>query len=760
MKRKLTYLSAAMVLAACQAAWGQGMIVPVRPDVPIRGHWSVKYHHARITVRDQVASVHVDQAFENHAGGDLEVEYFFPIPPGAAIESLTMLVNGTELPGKLMEAKEARRIYEDIVRRKKDPALLEYMGYGLYRTRAFPLQKGKPANVVITYTTVCRKDLDAVEVLYPLNTEKYSTKKVEDVKVEVDIQARADITAVYSPSHDLEVKRLEPRRVLATYHAKDELPDTDFQVYYKAADEKIGATVLSHRGNPKQDGYFLVLVSPNPKTSAAHVASKDLVVVLDHSGSMAQNGKMDQAKEALRQVLGSLGVEDRFNVVTFCDSVDTVFAKLTAAGKEKVAEAVEALDRLSPTGGTNIDEALTMAMGMFEKDDRPGYVLFLTDGIPTVGERNEGQIVKNITKANAAKVRLFALGVGYDVNVKLIDKLVDVNRGVSDYVKPKEPLEVKVSRLYDKIKKPVMTELKVAFEGVRTTMTYPRELPDLFDGGQMLLVGRYDDGAATKLTVSGNLAGRNQTFEYKAVLAKESETNRYKFVERLWAVRRVGYLLDEIQLNGESKEVVDELVRLSTEYGIMTPYTAFLADETVALNKAGEVGRLARGHADALAGTSTGGAGHVASDVRRKLREAERAAGSSGPAPTARLAPGLTPADDGRSGKDAGVKVYGYTSTRAYEEGKAESRLESVTLAGDKTLFRRGDVWLAKEAAEKLDLAKGLENLENVKVIERFSEAYFKLVHENTLDENRVMASQPPDREMILELRGQFYRIK
>jgi len=758
MKGKLICLTVAtMVLAACQAARGQGMIVPVRPDVPVRGHWSVKYHHAKITVRDQVATVHVDQAFENHAARDLEVEYFFPIPPGAAIDSLTLLVDGKELPGKLMEAKEARRVYEDIVRRKKDPALLEYMGYGLFRTRAFPLQKGKPASIVVTYTTVCRKDLDVVEVLYPLNTEKYSTKKVEDVKVQVDIKARADITAVYSPSHDLTVKRKGPRRVLATYEAKNELPDTDFQVYYTAADEKIGATVLSHRGDPKQDGYFLVLVSPNPNTAEVAVASKDVVIVLDHSGSMAQHGKIDQAKEALRQVLGSLGTEDRFNVVTFCDSVDTVFGKLTPAGKEKVSEAVDALDRLNPTGGTNIDEALTAAMGMFEADERPGYVLFLTDGLPTVGERNEGQIVKNVEKANGGKVRLFALGVGYDVNARLIDKLVATNRGVSDYVKPKEPLEVKVSRLYDKIKKPVMTDVTVAFEGVRTKMTYPRELPDLFDGGQILLVGRYEDGAATKLTVSGTLAGRKRTFEYKAVLAKASETNRYKFVERLWAVRRVGFLLDEVQLNGETKEVVDELVRLSTEYGIMTPYTSFLADESVALNKAGDIRRLAIRRAEGLARTSTGGAGHVASYNRRVLSEAKRAAAPGGPVPTARPAPGLAMEDAARA---RGARVYGYSTTKDYEDGKAKDRLESVNVVGGKTLFRRGEVWLSKEAAEKLDLAKGLDNLKDVQVIERFSDAYFKLVRENTIDENRALATQVPNQELIIQLRGKLYRIK
>ena len=757
MKGKLIYLTVAtMVLAACQAAWGQGMIVPVRPDVPVRGHWSVKHHHVKITVRNQVASVHVDQAFENHASRDLEVEYFFPIPPGAAINSLTMLVDGKELPGKLMEAKEARRIYENIVRRKKDPALLEYMGYGLYRTRAFPLQKGKPANVVITYDMVCPKDYDLVEVSYPLNTDKYSAKKIDDVKVDVDIKARADITAIYSPSHDLEITRKGPRRVLVSYHVKKALPDTDFQVYYKAADEKIGATVLSHRGKATEDGYFMVLISPNTAGGAVHVASKDLVVVLDHSGSMAQHGKMEQAKEALRQVLGSLGAEDRFNVVTFCDSVDTIFPKLVPADKEKVSEAVDVLDRLHPTGGTNIDEALTMAMGLFEKDERPGYVLFLTDGLPTVGERKEGAIIKNVRASNEGKVRLFALGVGYDVNVRLIDKLVRTNRGVSDYVKPTESLEVKVSGLYKKIKNPVMIDMKLSFEGVKMRMTYPRELPDLFDGGQVLMVGRYADGASTKLTLTGRLGGKKQTFDYKVVLAKESETKRYRFVERLWAVRRVGFLLDEIQLNGETKEVVDEMVRLSKLYGIMTPYTAFLADETVALNRAGDVRRMGRARAERLAGTTTGGAGHVAAYARKSLGEARRAPVSA-PRPAGSAPAGVAMAEDSR---DRGGKMHGYADTADYEAGKKDLGLETVAVAGNKTLFRRGEIWLSIEAAEELDLAKGVENIEKLKVIERFSDDYFELIRKNTTDENRVMATQRPGEELIIKLRGTFYRIK
>ncbi|MDY7010034.1 MAG: VIT and VWA domain-containing protein [Planctomycetota bacterium] len=727
----------AAVLFVGQVVLADGMIVPVRPELPVRGHWSVKYHHVKVTVRDQVASVHIDQEFVNDSHGDIEVEYLFPIPPGAAIDSMTMVVDGKELTGKLMEAAEARKIYEDIVRRKKDPALLEYMGSGLYRTRAFPLQRGKPARVVVTYKTVCRKDYDLVEVFYPLNTEKFSSRKIDDVKVTVDIKAKADITAVYSPTHDLNVDRKDPRHVIATYKVENAIPDTDFQVYYKSADEKIGATVLTYKPDGDKDGYFMMLVSPNPGLAGKAVGSKDIVIALDRSGSMSTHNKIGQAKESLRYVLGSLGEEDRFNVITFSDSVDTFFPKMVDATKKNVDEALEMLDRIEATGGTALAEAVNTSLGMCDKSDRPKYVLFLTDGLPTIGERDEGEIIKASKKANQSDARLFAFGVGYDVNVRLIDNLVRANRGVSDYVKEAEPLEAKISSLYNKIKRPVMTDVKTDFEGVKTTMTYPQELPDLFDGGQILMVGRYDDGGKTTLEVTGKLEGKTQRFEYEVTLAKLSESTRNAFVERLWAVRRVGFLLDQIQLNGESKEVVDELVRISKKYGIMTPYTAFLADESVNLGKSAELRERAGHESGRLADSYKGVGGQMDATNRGKLNMATRAPAASGVR------------------HDQSAEQFGYSDGHAYEAGERK-RIANVQNVGNQTLYRRGNVWLAP-GTEKLDLKK---DAEKIKEIRRFDKEYFELVRKNTIEQNQVLASQRADEELVINLRGQTYRIR
>ncbi len=753
--------AAVVVLAASAAAWADGMIIPIRPIIQIRGSWSVKYHNVDIKVRDQVAMVSIDQAFENTGPGVLEVEYVFPVPPDAAIDSMTLMVDGKEFAAKLYKADEARRIYESIVRAKKDPALLEYVGFGMYKTSAFPLQPGKPCRVLVNYKMVCHKDRDLVEVWYPLNTEKFSAKKIASVKVSVDIESKSDITSVYSPTHDLNVKRQDPRHINATFEAKDTLPATDFQVFYRAADEKVAATLLTSQPQAKEDGYFLMLVSPNPRDSQTSVMPKDVVLALDRSGSM--NGeKIKQAKAAAAQVISSLNKEDQFNVVVYSDSVEAFFGnELAAADKAHVDRALETLDRIDAGGGTNIAEAMTLSLKVLKgsPSSRPKYVIFMTDGLPTVGETDEGKILKQIAEGNKdCSARVFAMGVGYDVNVRLLDKLVGDNNGRSDYCKPQEPMEPKISSLYNKIKNPVMTDLAVELGKLKVRDLYPRKLGDLFEGDQIVLVGRYDadsvkdlsSGAGgtfqTQLVVRGNYLGRSKTFEYPVTVCSPGPDLRYGFVEKLWAVRRVGYLLDEIQLHGKNQEVIDELVKLSLKYGIITPYTSFLADERTVLHDASVLRREAAKAAEGLAGDVSGAGAQVGAMARQSLNSA------AAPAPASQAAEYSAQT----AGKGSGnAQVYGNTTVRAYEADKKE-KADSVRNVDNQTLYRRGNVWVADSAA-KVDMDKDRDKIQTV---HRYSDEYFKLVHGNTAEENRVMASQQANEELLVTLRGQTYNIK
>ncbi len=772
MTRQIFVFALVLVAVLAGPVLGDGFIVPVdRSDTvvtqPIRGPWAVKYHHVDIRVRDQVASVTVDQEFVNTTGGMLEVEYFFPVPPGAAIDGMTLIVNGKEFKAKLLEAEKAREIYEGIVRKKKDPALLEYAGFGLYRTSAFPLEKDKPARVQVTYNQVCKKNGETTEVWYPLNTEKFSARRIEDVRVTMDIKSPADISAVYSPTHSLNVDRKDPRHVIATYHEKDTLPTMDIQVFYKSSNAAVGATLLTHQPAEDADGFFLMLVSPNPRGNKDRVVPKDVVLVLDHSGSMSGD-KIRQARSAVTFVLNHLNSEDRFNVVAYSDGVRALFDGMTTANEENIKRAVGDIDRIDAGGGTAIHAALQAAMKQWADDEtkRPRYVLFLTDGLPTVATEgrpettDEKVIITDTAKANATDARLFAFGVGYDVNVRLLDSLTRDNGGLSEYVKPNEPIEAKVAALYKKIKNPVMTGLAFSIPGVKTYDTYPREIGDLFEGDQIVLAGRYSAADAAQLptreagagqaqlVITGTYEGEHRSFEYPVTISANMHRLGFDFVEKIWATRRVGFLMDQIQLNGESEELVEELVRLSKQYGIMTPYTSFLADETTELHDDMALQQRGMQEAGRLKQDVSGSSGQMAAGARQSLNRNRATIAKSAPAPVP-AEPGM-PAD----AAEVGSTMFGQSDQDAYEANEKQN-VGGVRNVGNQAVYQRGKVWVAANATDvDLDEAK------DVQTVERFSEEYFKLVTANTRGENEIFAQQQAGEELVIRLRGQVYHIR
>ncbi len=732
---KRTACPATVIIAlVASCAWADGLIVPVRPEIRVSGSWAVKYHKVEIKVRDQVADVSIDQAFVNTGGSTIEVEYIFPLPPQAAIDGLTLLVDGKEFTGKVLSKEEARRTYESIVRSKKDPALLEYVDYGLYKTSAFPLNPGKDVRVVVHYTDVCKRDRNVIEVFYPLNTEKFSARPIDEVEVKADIRARGPISVVYSPTHDVDIKRPSPEHVVATYRVEKQTPASDFRLMYQPSGDPVGATVLSHRPRDGEDGYFLLMVSPTPQAEDKTITPKDLVLVLDRSGSMS-GAKIDQAKSALRYVLQNLNPDDRFGVVVYSDAVDPLHDALVPNTPDNVKKTLDTLDRVDARGGTNIYDALGAGLRFFNNrasnGERAAYVLFLTDGLPTVGHTSESDILKNAKECNTASARVFALGVGYDVNVRLLDRLVRENRGTSDYVKQNEPLEAKISSLYAKLMNPVMTDLAVSFSNVKTTMTYPQTVPDLFDGDQIVLAGRYDRPGATSVVVTGRYQGKTRTFEYSANLADRSDKFSYAFIEQIWAARRIGFLLDEIQLRGRSEEVVDELVRLSKQYGIITPYTSFLADERTILDDHLTLRREAGDSVRALTESISGGAGQMHAKNRDALNTLQLAAPAAGP-----------------------VQMYGMSTVAQYEKDETQS-VASVQNLANRAFYRRGRQWIDSRIADR-DLEKLQREAQTVR---QFSEDYFKLVAANSPSDNQILATQRPGEELLVELRGTVYRI-
>jgi Ca-activated chloride channel family protein len=592
----------AAALAAAPALRADGFIIPDhRPGNPVPP-LSVKYHHVKVEIVGQVAKTSVDQVFLNHFGRDIEGTYLFPVPEGASVSDFAMYIGNERVKGEILDSSEARRVYEDIVRRMRDPGLLEYMGRNLFRARVYPIPANGEKRVQISYTEVLKSENGLVRYLYPLNTEKFSRDPLDDVSISVGIESPVPLVNVYSPSHKVSVRKDAEGRARVGYEEKRVRPDKDFVVYYSLSKDDVGLSFLNWEG--PDGGYFMLLAAPRFAAAGERVVDKRIVLVLDSSGSMSGT-KIRQAKEAARFIINHLGRGDEFTLVDFDDGVSAFSDGLVPATGENVDRALKFVEAIEDSGGTNINEALLAALSRMPGGDRPNYVLFLTDGLPTVGTTETADILRNIARANDRRSRIFAFGVGHDVNTQLLDRISSDHRGTSVYVDEGEDLEVALSGFYEKIASPVLAELAVDIQGIETSQVYPRVLPDLFKGSQLVLVGRYRGKGPMTAILTGKTGREAKRFVLESRPLDRSD--RFGFLPRLWATRRIGYLLEEIRLQGSSEELVGEIRRLGLKYGIVTPYTSFLVTE----QEAESFDAAAPSAREAVLGGVVGGVGAV-----------------------------------------------------------------------------------------------------------------------------------------------------
>ncbi len=626
--RWLGFLAALVVSCHWVApARPQGIIIDRRPTVPFRHSYEIREVSIDGRVRDQVAEVQVSQTFHNPGSTQLEAEFLFPLPEEGAIQNFVLMVDGRELPGRLLPKDEARRIYEEVVRSKRDPALLEYMGRGLYRTSVFPIPPGADRKVTMRFTQLCKRERNLVEFAYPLSTQKFTSKPIQRLMVNVSIQSKEAIKSIYCPSDDARIERFGERDVRVSMERHEVVPSRDFRLVYTLAEGAFSANVLSIKPSESEDGYFLLLASPEVKPPDARPLPKTVIFVIDRSGSMAGK-KIEQARKALKSVLNNLREADLFNIVAYDDRVESFRPELQRYDTRVREEAERFVDNIREGGSTNIDSALKSALAMIQDSSRPSYVLFLTDGLPTAGETRELSIAENCRSANSRRSRVFCFGVGFDVNARLLDRLSGGNSGTSEYVKPDEDIESHVAGFYSKMTRPALSDVKISLAGVDVNRSYPRDIPDLFEGGQIVWAGRYRQSGRTTIRVTGKVAGEQRSLEFPAELAGAYGGSSYDFVERLWAVRRLGDLIDQIDMHGQNRELIDELVSLSTKYGILTPYTSFLADERVTLHATLANAATAT---EALVDLQevTGRSGVAQREFKQKLMQADREDGAS-----------------------------------------------------------------------------------------------------------------------------------
>ncbi|MCB9845729.1 MAG: VWA domain-containing protein [Phycisphaeraceae bacterium] len=612
-RRIVSWLSGVVVGAASLGAGAQvqvesfapNIVVPqsrviVAPDWqnPIR----VASVNSTIDINEQVASTTLRMTLTNPSSRQQEAEVLLPVPEGAAIRYFKLDGLGGDGGARLLPRDEARRIYESIVRRMKDPAILEFAGCGFIRSNVFPVPAQGTQVITLTYEQLLPAVAGRIDYTLP------RTQSLEDTGIDwaIEVTARSErgIASVFSPSHTLLIEQQpgdhEQKRVRLQVANAGDPGSLMLSLVLRDSGSGMAGTFMAYPdpnvATGGRGGYVMFLASVPPVENRPTIR-REVTLVIDRSGSM-RGEKIEQARAAALQVIEALNDGEFFNIFDYSDVVDSFSAAPVAKDTQSVARAREYIANIKAIGGTNIHDALVEALRQPPTQGTLPMVLFLTDGLPTIGQTRESVIRDAARHANTHERRIFSFGVGFDVNAPLLTAIARDTRASGTFVQPKEDVEVKVGQVFRRLSGPVLAKPVLSLRAENPAVlgiaplkeVLPRELPDVYEGDQLLIVAQHVSDEPVVFQVRGNYLGRERTFEFR--FDPSVATTRHAFVSRVWAMRKIGSLLEQIRLGSADlpasvdpssdprfKELVDEIVRLSMDFGVMTEYTAFLADE-------------------------------------------------------------------------------------------------------------------------------------------------------------------------------------
>jgi Ca-activated chloride channel family protein len=540
-----------------------------------------------VVIREQVASTMMEVQLQNPGSTRQEAELLMPVPDGAVVRGFSVRGQGAEPSAQLLPRTEARRTYEGIVAQARDPALLEFAGFNLVRSSVFPVEPGATQAVRLTYEHLLTASGARVDYVLPRSE---SVEYRVPWEIAVKITSKTPLATVYSPSHRLRIARPEPTAASVALARGAGTEPGPFRLSFLRERGDISASLFAYPDPKVGGGYFLLLAGLPPASprSEAAVLKREVTLVIDRSGSM-RGEKLAQVREAALQVLAGLDPDEAFNVILYNEAVEPMTAQPVRKSRTALKEAAEFLDGMTARGGTNIHDALLKALRQPPTPGTLPIVLFLTDGLPTVGQTSEAAIRELTRRGNPHQRRIFTFGVGVDVNSPLLEKIAYENRATTTFVLPGEDVEAKVAAVFQRLRGPVLADVTLALqEGDgrrRTRELIPARIPDVFEGDQIVVLGQYLGEEPLEFSLRGNFRGTSREFRFR--LGVDQASTRNGFVPRLWASRKIGLLIDAIREQGDTigsatappRELVDEVVRLSTEFGILTEYTAFLARE-------------------------------------------------------------------------------------------------------------------------------------------------------------------------------------
>lgn len=707
------------------------IIIPPVPPRPWPGREVVELTAVDVSIEiaDQVSTTTLDLSLTNPAGTPMEAQMVLPVPDGVAIRALQWDGTGPEPKAELLPRDEARRIYESIVRGNRDPALVEFVGMNLIRSSVFPVPARSTQHLRLTYEQVLPRDANRLDYTL-VRSEALGDSSVRWT-IAADIRSKDPIATVYSSSHDITQERLGPGQVKVRIQpSQADAARGSFRLSAMLEDRKgeLATAVFAYpyaEVSGEGGGYFMILAAPPIDVRSHQQRKREVVLVVDRSGSM-RGEKFEQARNAAIQIVRGLQDGESFNIIDYSDSIASFAGAPVVKDTATAKDAERYIAGLSPNGGTNIHDAMIEALRGKTTDNAVPIVLFLTDGLPTVGERSEVKIREAIIGANKGLRRIFTFGVGLDVNAPLLSAIATKSRAATTFVLPQEDIEVKVSQVFRRLQGPVMTYPRltgVGTDGAASTRLIreqlPAELPDIFEGDQVIVLGQYVGEKPVKVRLEGGYFGQERSFD--VMIDPAAATTRHGFVPRLWAMRKVMALVDDVRQAGADggspdptrmKEITDEIIRLSTKWGILTEYTAFLSREDADFSRG----------LPALRAPAT-------ENLRRSAIETRSGAGGA--------AQQLDMSTKEAAARPQGAnRYYG-----ALQGGQVEEvTVNSVQYVADKTFFNRKQRWIDAALLEH-------ENEEPDRTIEFASEAYFTLADQ----------LQREGRQAVLAQRGEVY---
>ena len=670
-------------------------VMPIRPCLANNAIVRTS-SQVRVEMVNRVLRYEVNETFVNHGGGLGEADYIFPLPAGSAFEDLKLSINGELVSGETMNATDARRIYEDIVRRHRDPALVEWMGAGLLRARIFPINPGEEKRVVVRFQSIAQREGDALRVDYVRGSEPGQVQAVSVRPGDEDFETAntfsltydnsRDFGVPYSPTHRLFTRERDGRQVVRA--AGDGREVTILLPLRRASAAAV--SVLTHR--PDSDPGF-ALITITPPASSGRATPRDLTFVIDVSGSM-RGQKLEQAKAAGHALLSSLSRADRFRLIDFSTDVNTFVDGFVDATPANIRDARRYLDALRAEGSTNISGALEEALRMRTNGERLPLIVFLTDGEPTVGERNPDAIAA-IAARHRGEARVFTVGVSADVNSSLIERLAVEGRGTAHFVRADENVERPVSLLASRLTNPVLTNVRVTVDGVRLSRVQPSGSLDIFAGQDLVLLARYDgDGDAT-VRIEGQSASGRMSWSSRAQFNRR--TNGNAFVPRLWAAQRIGWLAAEKRRNGGNSEMDAEIRSLGERYGIPTEFSSYLVVEPGM--------RLASGRVDATA--------NRAADAAQERRRVTTGVGAVAAAP-------VPPPTANEARFELGKQAAAQRDVKSLAVLDSMAMVTGAKQVGTKQFTQQGKVWTDQSYVKTQRTVQ----------VKAFSPLYFELVNQ------------------------------